>query len=433
LNRSPAGVLIRSRVTDVNQLLNQGKALMARGAFAEAADVYRRVVNAAPNFPPALANLGIALAKAGRFEEALGPLLGAAKAAQGAPQAEAIWMNVGRAYMDLNRLAESADAYGRAVKLKPDFADAHWNRGIALLKAGRFDEGWPEFEWRLRLPGRNANPVPGPRWDGTPLGGKTILLWGEQGFGDVIQFLRYAPLVASQFGGRVWVTCHPELRRLARRVEGVAEVFPPRRPIPPFDTQAALMSLGQILRTTVETVPGNVPYIPADAARVEHWRGRLADGAGAGRRLNVGVAWAGRPTHTNDVNRSITPDMLLPLSRVDGVRLVSLQKGPAAEAARAAGLPLKDFTNDLQDFADTADLIGALDAVVTVDTALAHLAGAMSKPVSLLLPFVPDWRWMLDRMDTPWYPSVQLFRQRTRGDWAGVIREVENALGNGAE
>ena len=264
-----------------------------------------------------------------------------------------------------------------------------------------------------------------PRWKGEDLNGRTVLLYAEQGFGDTIQFIRYAPLV-KQRGGRVMFVCMPEVAPLLVNFAGVDEMVP-QGTLPPFHLHCPLLSLPMIFNTRVETIPASVPYLKADPRLSEQWSMKLQSRPG---RLKVGLAWAGRPTHADDARRSMRLAQLAPLAQVKGVTFFSLQKGEAAaESARApAGMDLIDCAADLHDFADTAALVSQLDLVVAVDTAVAHLAGAMGKPVWVLLPFKPDWRWLLDRNDTPWYPTMRLFRQGGKREWDGVTEEVAKVL-----
>jgi hypothetical protein len=252
------------------------------------------------------------------------------------------------------------------------------------------------------------------------------LLHSEQGFGDTIQFIRYAPLLARQ-GARVVVECQPELRSLLRGVEGVQHLLAQGEPLPPFDLHAPLLSLPLAFGTRLGSIPAQVPYLKADPALAEAWRGKVA---GDGRRLKIGLAWAGSPARKGDRQRSVSLSALAPLAAVKGADFYSLQKGPAAEQAKnpPPEMRLMDLTAELKDFADTAALIASLDLVISVDTAVAHLAGAMARPVWTLLEFVPAWRWLLDREDSPWYPTMRLFRQPSRGDWGSVVRRVAEAL-----
>jgi len=308
--------------------------------------------------------------------------------------------------------------------------DGHWNLALALLVQGHFPEGWEEYEWRWKTKGLLSprQLLPQPLWDGRPLAGRAILLHAEQGLGDTIQFIRYLPLVAQR-GGRVIVECQPELQRLVQAMTPDIPVLARGQPLPDFAFQCPLLSLPKALGTTLATIPATVPYLHADAQNVQMWRDRLA---GHGSALKVGLIWAGNPHHKNDRNRSVKLASLAPLAQVPGVQFYSLQKGAAAAQAKTPppGMDLIDRTDDLQDFADTAAMIANLDLVIAVDTSVVHLAGALAKPVWTLLPYCPDWRWLLKRQDSPWYPTMRLFRQPEIGDWDSVIQQLAAALAN---
>jgi hypothetical protein len=296
------------------------------------------------------------------------------------------------------------------------------------LLHGDFEHGWPEYEWRWKTRDFSSGrrPFTQPQWDGGSLNGRTILLHAEQGLGDTLQFIRYAPLVAEA-AGNIVVECPAPLKRLLRHSLRQVPVLSKGEPLPPFDIHCPMLSLPLACRTTLANIPRQVPYLNADSELAAHWQGKLVSQREL---LKVGLAWAGNKAHKNDRHRSIELSTLAPLGEVPHVSFISLQKGePAKQATRApAGITLFDWSNELGDFADTATLIANLDLIISVDTAVAHLAGAMGKPVWTLLPFVPDWRWLLEREDSPWYPTMRLFRQSAPGDWSGVITRVVGAL-----
>jgi hypothetical protein len=266
-----------------------------------------------------------------------------------------------------------------------------------------------------------------PRWKGEDLTGKTILLYAELGSGDTIHLIRYAPMIAKR-SGKVIVECQQGLERFLRSVDAVQEVVAEGQPLPPFDVQCPMMSIPLEFNTTLETIPANVPYLSPPPDRVAAWRERIGDNAN---QLKVGLVWAGRPDHKNDRQRSIRLDQFAPLATVKSVRFYSLQKGPAAASQAAVpppGMDLIDWTSDLHDFAETAALMMNLDLLISVDTSVVHMAGAIGKPVWVLVPFVPDFRWLLNRTDTPWYPTMRLFRQPALRDWNSVIADVTSAL-----
>lgn len=406
---------------------NLGNALRDRGLLEEAVVEFRRVI--ALNPPNQLAdaynNLGNTLCDLGKYEEAVG----ACRQALGLrPDFPGALTTLGVSLQYQGQLAEAEAAYRRAIAVEAGYPEAHKNLALLLLLRGDFGPGWKEYEWRWRCEHfKHARwNVEQALWDGSDLRGRTILLHAEQGFGDTIQFIRYLPLVAARAGGVIF-ECGPELRRLLQGAAGVTRWLAAGDPPPPYDVHCPLMSLPRALGTTAENIPGGGAYLRADAVGKEWWRKELA---GDRQRLKVGLVWAGRPTNRNNLSRSITLQMLAPLGQVPGVSFYSLQKGEARAQARQppAGMELIDRSAELRDFADTAALLANLDLVIAVDTAVVHLAGAMGKRVWMLLPFMPDWRWQLGREDSPWYPTVRLFRQTTNGEWQSVIQRVAAAL-----
>jgi len=406
---------------------NLANALYSAGRFAEAADAFAEASKLAPQDPMLRGNLGISLAKSGRAAEAA-PILHEVAQHPQASHVPEVFYNLGNCLRLLFRLEEAVAAYTRAIDLRPDYADGHWNRGLVLLLDGKFPDGWDEFEWRHWLPGRKPLPLIGPAWTGdvSRLPGKILLLAAEQGFGDTMQFVRYVPQLADA-GATVILVCQKELQTLLRGTKGLSKILAPGDAIPRFDMHAALMSLPRLMKTDLSNIPAATPYIFPDESKRTAWRDRLA---ALGPTRKVGIAWAGRPTHQNDANRSMKLADFAPLAAVPGITWLSLQKGPAAEQIKSSGraLPLHDWTPELNDFADTAALVAELDLILTVDTAMSHLAGGLGKPVWTLLPTVPDWRWLLARDDSPWYPTMRLFRQPTPGDWKSVMEMVGRAL-----
>jgi tetratricopeptide (TPR) repeat protein len=401
-----------------------GATLAKLGRHEEAVAAFGDALAAKPAHAEALGRTGNSLRALGRHADAVDALRGAIRLKPNYPEAHA---NLGLAYLDQNRAAESAAAFAAAIRLKPDYAEAHWNHGLALLLAGDWARGWPEYEWRrpLRNDAVRRRDAPVPMWDGSDPAGKTVLLHAEQGFGDAVMFARFAAALADR-GARVVLQVRPELVRLCATVPGVAKAVGPGDPVPPLDFHSHLMSLPAVLGTTPASIPGRVPYVRPDPAQVEAWGRRVA--AGPPRAKKVGIVWGGnvKPLAT----RACPLANWLPVAQVPGVSLYSLQKGEPANQAKClpAGMALTDLTADLADFADTAALVANLDLVVTIDTSVAHLAGALGKPTWVLLPHVSDWRWMLGRDDSPWYPTVRLFRQEVAGDWHPVIARVAAAL-----
>ncbi|MDB5355698.1 MAG: hypothetical protein JWN24_2151 [Phycisphaerales bacterium] len=400
-----------------------GLALQGRGRTDEAIAAFRQAIAIKPDHAFSHNNLGSALQAAGRLDDAVAAF---AQAVRLQPNFVYAANNLGNALQECGRVDEALAAFGHALRLDPSHPNVHWNFAMALLLKGDFARGWLEYEWRLKCADCPARKFSQPMWDGADLGGRTILLHAEQGLGDAIQFARYAALVAAR-GGRVILECQPALVRLFKTLEGVEHVIAMGEGLPAFDVHCPLLSLPRAFATRLETVPTSMPYLRADAKTVEMWREKIGDHPA---RLKVGLAWAGSRSNPNDRNRSVTPRQLAPLTGVPGIQFFSLQKGQPGEPADVAckELGLIDYTRELHDFAETAGLISNLDLVITIDTSVAHLAGAMGKRVWVLLPFAPDWRWMLGRADSPWYPTMRLFRQPARGDWAATIEAVRQAL-----
>jgi len=325
--------------------------------------------------------------------------------------------NLGRAQRDLGDIEAGIAWYRKAIALRPEYTQAHWNLSLALLLAGHLREGWEEYEWRWKLDGfpSTRRNFPQPLWNGEPIAGRRILLHAEQGFGDSLQFMRYAPLVAAQ-GAEVILEIQPQLRRLAAGLPGVATLLNKGDAIPPFDIHAPLLSLPRAFGTGLDNIPCTVPYLHPDPALVEKWRHWLP-ATGAPR---VALVWAGRPTHSNDARRSTGLEALRPLLDLPGLDFVSLQVGPRSEDIARLGLAdrIEDLSGRLMDFAETAAALSHIDLLISVDTSVVHLAGALDRQVRVILPFAPDWRWLQGRDDTPWYPTVRLLRQQQPGDWS---------------
>jgi hypothetical protein len=340
------------------------------------------------------------------------------------------WLNLGVALKDLMRLPEAIACYRQAIALEPANAEAHSNLGIALLAAGELPEGWREHEWRWKTPHLIAarRDFGVPLWRGEPAEGRTLLIHAEQGFGDTLQFCRYASM-ASARGMRVIMEAQPPLVRLLRTLTGVDVVLARGDPLPAFDLHCPMLSLPLAFGTSLETIQSSGRYLHADPARVAEWRDRLAAVDAASTR--VGLVWAGNPRRHSrgltavDRRRSISPERLAPLLRLPGLRFFSLQKDGPRPAGHIAAL---DFMTEMEDFADTAALIMNLDLVISVDTAVAHLTGALGKPVWLMDRFDTCWRWLTGRSDSPWYPNLRLFRQPRPGDWDTVLDAIAREL-----
>jgi len=365
---------------------------------------------------------------AGRFDEAL---TAGRRAAALAPRDVHCFHNLGVLYYHRLELEEAIAAGEQAIALDAGFPGAHFGIAEASLLRGDFARGWEEYEWRTKL--ANSPPLLPPteraQWDGAPLPEEqNLLLIADQGYGDVIQFARYIPWAAARCR-RVSLACSRELHPFVGQLPGVGTLFDHWEEAPEFAAYCALSSLPRLAGTRIETIPAAIPYVRADPQRVAAWAERLAALLPRGAR-RIGLVWAGRPTHHNDRNRSTTLDSLLPLAALPGVALVSLQKGPGQ--AQIGGYwgraPLINLGPELCDFGDTMAVLECLERVVTVDTSVAHLAGAMGKEAWVMLPYAPDWRWLLGRADSPWYPSLRLYRQGTERKWDPVIAQIARDL-----
>ncbi len=404
---------------------NLGISFQTKGQSDEAIASYRRAVSHNSKFAEAFNNLGNALRSKGELEEAAAAYREAIKVRPNFAEAHS---NLGSTFKEEGRLDDAISSYREAIARNSEYADAHVKLAQTLLLRGEFEAGWPEWEWRLKLD-NSASPdreFPELRWDGGDLAGRTILIYGESGLGDTIQFSRYLPMVAER-GGRVIAQAPKELIGFLGQVPGVEQWVAAGEKPPAFDVQCPLLSLPGLLDTNLQNIPGQQSLLKADEKLAEGWRNKTFQQPGG---VKVGLVWAGSRKNKNDRNRSVNLDVLAPLAAISGIRFYSLQKGDAAKDAQKPpeGMEIVDWTDELRDFADTAALVGNLDLIISVDTSVAHLAGAMGKPVWILLPFLPDWRWMVDREESPWYPTARLFRQTTRGDWADVVARVGEAL-----
>ncbi|MGB0682723.1 MAG: tetratricopeptide repeat protein [Magnetovibrionaceae bacterium] len=398
---------------------NLGVALRAQGKFDAAVACYRRALTMRPDNAGAYSNMGNALREMGRFGLALQCH---EKAVSLRPNwAEGIY-NLGLVHRDRAETDKALAAFDRAIKINPDYVDAHWDRSLCLLQKGDFTLGFAEYDWRWKLPSNPPRRFAQPRWNGEPLKGKALLVHQEQGFGDVIQFLRFAPEI-KKLGARVIFEVQPELMRLAGTVDGIDAVVVRDGPLPAFDYWLPMLSLPALLGTTIETIPTKIPYVSAPDVHGL----RLPERDGFQR---VGISWAGKATHQNDRNRSASLSDFLELCGLMGCQFFSLQKGPPAQQLIESGCEalIDDLGPQFEDFADTAAAMMQLDLIITVDTAVAHLAGALGRDVWVVVPYATDWRWLRERTDNPWYPSLRLFRQERHGDWRSVFLEVRKAL-----
>jgi len=451
----------RLRSISLNELLRVAGELSEAGKLSEAERLLDHILSASPDEPLALHDKGVVLFRLQRHQAAVETI---ERAVSLAPETTVFRRNLcpiyermgryddalrvghealDRAPDDLQTLYNLAVVYyrkleldktiacaRRALTLDPAAPGPHFQLAEALLLRGEFAEGWSEYEWRYRV--ADAPPllpsIDRPQWDGAPLPDATLLLIADQGFGDAIQFCRYVPWVCARCH-HVVVVADPILHPLIRQMHPALELVDRWDRCPPFTAYCPLSGLPRLHGTTLDTIPGTVPYLRADPAQTRIWRARLQELLQPATR-RVGIVWAGRPTHKNDRNRSMNLSTLAPIAALDGISLVSLQKGSGqgAMADYFERAPLLNLGAEIADFADMMAVVEALDLIVTVDTAVAHLAGAMGKPVWILLPYSPDWRWLLERRDSPWYPAARLFRQPSPGDWNSVVREVANAL-----
>jgi len=408
-------------------LNNLGVLLQNSGRFEESAALFRKALKLEPDFVSALSNLGMILYYLGYFEESISFF---EKALSLRPRHAEVLNNLGSALSAAGKLTDAITVFRRSIAINGDCAAVHCSLASALLGLGRFEEGWREYQWRWQMPSfacvrRNTAK---PQWRGEPGKKRILLLWSEQGLGDTIQFCRYAPLAVNR-GWRVILSVQPALVSLLRSLSGIEHVVMQGPQPLRFDMHCPLMDLPAIFNTRLETVPADVPYLAADEQRIEFWRNRLP--CNNDQHLKVGLTWSGGRRLSSpaliaaDKRRSIPPALFAPMTKVPRVQFYSLQKdGPAAPAE----LGLIDLMADCGDFADTAALVANLDLVISVDTAVVHLAGALNKPIWVLSRFDGCWRWLRARDDSPWYPTLRLFSQERPGDWESVIARVVEQL-----
>ena len=405
---------------DARAYYNLGRAFQSQGKVDEAIPYYQQALSLDSNQPIAHNNLGYALQSQGFLEEAQSCYQQAFKLDSNYAKAH---YNFGVLLMEKGNFSEAIACFNRAIEINPDYADAHWNRGLILLLWGEYERGFAEYEWRWLREQTPRRSFTQPLWSGEELQGRTILLYAEQGFGDTIQFIRYAPIV-QQRGGIVVVECQQALVRLLTTVAGINKIVAYGTILPEFDVHAPLLSLPYILGTTLETVPAQIPYLHHD----QFDSFKIEDNS----RLKVGLVWSGNPEYPENYKRSFSLNHFKDILNTPGIDFYSLQKGPqVAELKQLSELekvPLQDLSSILHDFACTAAVIAQLDLIITVDTAVAHLAGALGRPVWVLLAFNPEWRWLLKRSDSAWYPSMRLFRQQQPGDWPEVLARILIAL-----
>lgn len=408
----------------VEAYYNLGVASQHLGQPDKAINCYQEVIRLNPDHSAAYLNLGIALKETEQLDEAI-------KAFQMALQLkqdyDIAYYNLGNVYVSKGQFNEAKQLYQKTIELNPNYAEAHLNIAQLNLLFGNLRDGWKGFEWGWQIEGvmTHRNFVQ-PSWDGSDVSGRTILLYSDQGFGDTIHFIRYAPLVIQR-GAKVVIECPAELMPLIQTIEEIHQVVVQGSQLPDFDLHCHILKLPEIFETTLETIPSKIPYIFPDPSKVKKWHDTIqTDGTS----LKVGLVWSGDPNFKRDQTRSCTLELFSRIGYFHEITFYNLQKGAAAQQVKnpPEGMKLVDYMDEINDFSDTAALIENLDLVISVDTAIAHLTGALGKPVWTLLPFVPDWRWMLNREDSPWYPTMRLFRQASTGDWESVIDHVKESL-----
>jgi Flp pilus assembly protein TadD len=444
--------------THAKALVNRGVIFEQQNNVGAAIGAYRRAVAAAPGEADGFANLAVALHRTGAIDEALAA---SDRAVALVPNHPLVRGNRAAILVSKGQVDEALAESHHAVALAPNHALAHTNHAAVLLMNGKIDEaleeshravtlapanptirfnhshlllmcgdlrnGFSDYRWRRQCAGLFSSKLnfSAPEWQGEPFVGRTLLLFAEQGIGDALQFIRYLPMVAAR-GGDILLYVQATLVPLFRQLRGVA-VVAHNTPLPPFDLQSSLMDLPHVFGTTLEAVPADIPYLRADPVKVDAWRRKFSDVA----KLKVGIVWAGSPTHKADHYRSLAAEAVLPRLVTSGLQLYSLQKEPRpadVPVIAALGSDVIDLAPDLGDFADTAAAVAALDLVISVDTSVVHLAGAIGRPAWVLLPYAQDWRWLRDRDDSPWYPSLRLFRQEKPQAWDGVLTRVAIAL-----
>jgi tetratricopeptide (TPR) repeat protein len=395
-----------------------GAVLYAQENYPESLKYYQQALSIEPENSAYFNSIGLALLKLKKFQEAI---IHFQKAINLEPDNPVYYFNIGFAYDYSNLVQEAINSFKSSIQLDPDFVEAHFTLAYPLLRHGYFSEGWKEYEWRLLKDEVKHQVYTKPAWDGSGLAGKTIYIHSEQGLGDTLQFCRYLPLVKST-GARVIFRCQRTLKNLLQNTEGLGEIIDKPRGLQ-YDFHIPLLSLPAVFNTTLENIPQNVPYIKADKTLTTLWLEKLKDIKG----LKVGIVWAPKSDSKTYDLRSIPLSFFSQLSSLQGITLLSLQKGEV-EIELAETPDIVNLSKDISSFSDTAAIIENLDLLISIDTSVTHLAGAMAKPVWTLLPYISDWRWLTDRDDSPWYPTMKLFRQTEEGNWLSVFENVKTEL-----
>ena len=412
----------KQKTLTIQQVIDLAVQHHNEGRLPQAEIIYQQILQSNPNHPIALHLLGVIALQMGKNDKAVNLI---ERALDVEPDLAEAHNNIGIALRELGRLEEARMRFCTALKLKTDYAEAHYNLGMLQLLEGDFARGWVNYAWRRKIPKYHfqKNDYKKPFWDGSRLKGRTIFVYPEQGLGDSIQFVRYLPTLAS-LGARVLLGVPSELLRLFQNMKSPIEIIKPNDPIPEFDYHTSLLDLPRLLNTSLETIPSYKSYLRAPSDLTNIWADRL----GPRTAFRLGIVWAGNPKHKHDRDRSIEATLMRPLVEITGISIFSLQVGRGGEASEIFGDKVVDIAPILNDFADTAAALSNLDLIVTVDTAVAHLAGALGCRTRTLLPFIPDWRWLLERNDSPWYPSMQLLRQPQRNDWQTILDQVHTEL-----
>jgi hypothetical protein len=404
-----------------------GVVAFRKGRKVQALALMEKAIALGVDTPLYYRNIGEVYRTLGRHPEAAAA---ARKSVELNPGDALALMNAAIILADQNLTDEAISYFEQALALRPDLAGAHFGLSEALLSQGKFARGWQEYEWRFRIADvpRLMPPTDKPQWDGQPMGDGTLVLIADQGFGDAIQFGRYIAWAARR-APNIVLACSPELKPILRQLDPNMRISVTWGDIAEFDAWCPLTGLPRLAGTVLETIPADVPYLKADPALAAQWKEKLDRLTPAGLK-RVGVVWAGRPTHKNDWKRSMTLAALAPVTALDGIALVVLQKGP--EQTQAGGYfgraPLVHLSTEVENFDDAMAIMAGLDLVLTIDTSVAHLAGAQGVPVWIMLPWCAEWRWLKDRADSPWYPTARLFRQPGPNDWLGAAQMVAEAL-----
>ncbi len=427
ISKFPQAEIIYRQILEFNPELPKihnklGNTLLAQNQLEAALSCYEQAINLDPNFFMAYNNQGTVFEKQNKFEAAV---ICYQRAIDINPNIVQPYYNMGLALENQGEFAKGINYCHQAIALNPNKGETHLSLGMMLLRMGEFELGFAEYEWRTQVKKNQTRSFPQPVWNGSDLEGKRILLHHEQGFGDTIQAIRYATKVQAH-GGKVIVLCPQSLVRLLTTCAGINQLVITEAELPPFDVHAPLMSLPRIFGTTLATIPCSIPYLsPPKSLHLQLEQSTT-------NQLKIGIVWAGNPNNIRDRSRSCSLTDFQELLQISGISFYSLQKGPRALdlAQLPSEIVIQDLSSDLGDFADTAAIISQLDLVITVDTAVAHLTGALGKPVWVILSFVSDWRWLLEREDSPWYPTMRLFRQNRLGDWTGVFKRIAQQLQN---